>query len=149
MAFWLAMPEWNDAWGWLLFGSVVMFFGSLLLVPLVIVRLPADYFTRRELPEGSWRRQHGVLRIVLRVLKNLLGLLFVVLGLVMIFTPGQGLIALFLGLSLMDIPGKRRLELAIIGRPGVLRAINRLRARVNRSPLELPPRRRGSTEKNQ
>jgi len=102
--------------------------------------LSTSDFTRRELPEGSWRRQHGVLRIALRVLKNLLGLLFAMLGVVMIFTPGQGLIALLLGLSLMDIPGKRTMQLAIIRRPGVLRAVNRLRARANRPSLELPPR---------
>lgn len=142
MAFWLANPEWNDALGWLLFGSVVMFVGSVLLLPLVIVRLPADYFTRSELPADSWRARHGVMRLILRVLKNALGLVLAVLGLVMIFTPGQGLVALLVGLSLLDVPGKRKVEVAIIGRPGVLRAINALRARAGRPPLVLPPRKR-------
>jgi hypothetical protein len=143
MAFWLAILVWNDALRWLLVGSVVMFVGSLLLLPLVIVRLPADYFTRREPPEGSWRARHGLLRLALRVIKNMVGILLAALGLVMIFTPGQGLVALLVGLSLLDVPGKRKLELTIIGRPGVLRAINAWRARAGRPPLEMPPRKGG------
>ena len=36
---------------------------------------------------------------------------------------------------MLDFPGKRRLERRLIGRPRILRSINRLRARFNRPPL--------------
>jgi hypothetical protein len=38
---------------------------------------------------------------------------------------------------LLDLPGKRRVEQALVRRPGVLRFINRLRARYRRPPLEI------------
>jgi hypothetical protein len=54
----------------------------------------------------------------------------------MIFTPGQGILSLLLGLTLIDIPGKRTLERKIIQRPSVLRVVNHLRARADKPPLE-------------
>ena len=94
-------------WGTLL--SVGTLLAIMVLVPLVLARLPANYFNqprRHSLRErggnaGSW---------LLTVLKNLLGAALVVLGLVMLFTPGQGLVTLLAGLLLMNFPGKYRLE---------------------------------------
>jgi hypothetical protein len=42
-----------------------------------------------------------------------------------------------IGLILLDFPGKRGIERRIIARPRVLGAINRVRARFNRPPMEL------------
>jgi hypothetical protein len=39
------------------------------------------------------------------------------------------------GVMLIEFPGRHRLVRAIIGRPAVLAAVNRLRARFNRPPL--------------
>ena len=78
---------------------------------------------------------HPAWRWTLAIAKNLFGALLVVLGVVMIFTPGQGLLALVLGISLLDIPGKRALERRLIQQPKVLGVINRMRARAGRPPL--------------
>ena len=53
--------------------------------------------------------------------------------------PGQGLLTMLVGLVLLDIPGKRRLELKLVSRPRVVRAINRLRKRFSRPPLLTTP----------
>ena len=53
--------------------------------------------------------------------------------------PGQGLLTIFVGILLLDIPGKRRFELKIIRRPGVLKYVNRLRDRFNKPPLLVAP----------
>jgi hypothetical protein len=50
--------------------------------------------------------------------------------------PGQGVLTMIIGLTLVDFPGKRSLEERILRRPWVLHAINRLRARFARPPLE-------------
>jgi len=55
----------------------------------------------------------------------------------MFFAPGQGILTLLLGISLMDVPGKQKLERKIVERPAVLKAINKLRARANKPPLDL------------
>jgi hypothetical protein len=53
----------------------------------------------------------------------------------MIFGPGPGVLTILLGLIMLDIPGKRPLEVKIIQRPAVLSAINNLRARYKKAPL--------------
>ena len=70
--------------------------------------------------------------------KNVAGVVLVLLGLVMALPgiPGQGVLTMIVGLTLIDFPGKRGLERRLIGRPHILRAINRLRARFDRAPLE-------------
>jgi hypothetical protein len=73
-------------------------------------------------------------------LKNVVGIVLLMAGIVMLFTPGQGILTILLGLSFVDFPGKRGLERRIVGNPVVLDKINSLRARANRPPLEISPR---------
>ena len=53
--------------------------------------------------------------------------------------PGQGLLTMLVGLLLLDIPSKRRLELRIVSRPTVLKTINRVRRRFRRPALLVAP----------
>lgn len=71
--------------------------------------------------------------------KNALGALLLVLGAAMLVLPGQGLLTILVGLLLIDFPGKYRLERRLLGGPRVLRAINALRERWKKPPLEIPP----------
>ena len=115
-----------------------LFLASLAVVVVVLLRVPADYFTRTRRPWLAGR--HPVLRIALIGLKNLAGAAIVVVGLILSLpgVPGQGLITIFIGLMLMDFPGKFRLERSIIRRPLVHGFVNRLRRRYGRSPLLVP-----------
>lgn len=119
--------------------SLISLAGSLLVLPLVVLWMPANYFVRREAPPESWRRRHPVTYAIARVGKNCLGLVLVVAGAIMVFTPGQGLVTLVLGLSLLDLPGKRPLERRLVSSPPVRRALDALRRRARRPPIELPP----------
>jgi hypothetical protein len=140
------MKEWiaeNGTLIWCLFGlSVLTFAGTLIVIPILIVRMPADYFSHRRPPPGSWRGRHPAIRITLIVLKNLLGLCFVAAGIVLSIPliPGQGLLTLLIGISLLDFPGKRALELRIVRTGPVLKAINWIRRTHHRPPLEIAPR---------
>lgn len=116
--------------------SVVMFVGSLLAVPIVLARIPADYFVR-ERPRTKEEGGHPVLRIAGRILKNLAGAVFLLAGIAMLALPGQGLLTIFIGLWLLDFPGKRKLELKLIRRPRVLRSINWLRRKAKQPPLRV------------
>ena len=106
--------------------------GSLIVVARVALSLPADYFVT-EPAHQPWSTG--------RVLRNLAGGLLVLLGLLLSVPgiPGQGLLTLVVGLFLVDFPGRRRVELALARRPPVLGALNRLRTRFNRPPLQPPP----------
>lgn len=126
-------------------GAVVLYLAafalSLLGVAATLVYLPADYFV-----EGPTRAdssvQHPLLRVLWRLAKNLLGLCLVVVGLLLSMPgiPGQGLLTVLIGLMLLDFPGKRRVERAILSRPRVLAAANRLRGRFGKPPLRLSER---------
>jgi hypothetical protein len=126
--------------GWLLALSLVMFVAALILVPWVIVRLPSDYFAppKRDRSRYQWRRP--VLKTSWRVGKNVAGALLVLVGLPMLPLPGQGLLTILIGVSLMDFPGKYRLERRIVRCRPVLKAVNALRARSGRPPLQFAER---------
>lgn len=110
--------------------ALVVSVGSLVGVPLLIARLPADYFVDEEAPPAA--------HLVTRVLKNLVGLVFVLAGIAMLVLPGQGLLSIFAGMLLVDFPGKRRLERALVARPRVRRGLDWVRARAGAPPLEPP-----------
>ena len=107
-------------------------------VPWVVTRLPADYFARPQ--RKTWRETDGepLFVIVLGFLKNLLGALLLLLGLIMLVTPGQGVLTMLVGLLLMNFPGKYQLERWLVMRPGVLRALNWLRHKQGHEPFEGP-----------
>jgi len=107
---------------------------SALIVGIVIVKIPENYFSshyqRDFLPNTPWAVRWGAL-----IAKNVVGLILVVAGIVMLIGPGQGILTILIGLVMMDIPGKRPLEAKIIKRPTILSVINNLRARYNKAPL--------------
>ena len=118
--------------------SAVTFAGSLIALPVLVARIPADYFLHRKPPPDTWRGQHPIIRYTVRAVKNLFGLMFILAGIAMLLLPGQGIITMLVGVTLLDFPGKRQLELWIVRRRAVLPAINWIRAKTNRPPLELP-----------
>lgn len=131
------LDGWAEGLGWLAAVSALTFAGSLLVIPLVAARIPADYFCAHRRGPTQWRRRHPGLRLMVLILKNVLGLVLFLAGMLMLFLPGQGLLTIFLGIMLMDFPGKYRLEKYIISRGPVLRGINWLRQRSGVPPLEV------------
>ncbi|MGH7316392.1 MAG: hypothetical protein ACREJS_09055 [Candidatus Rokuibacteriota bacterium] len=134
-------------WGGVLFATglfLVTIVGSLLVVGFLLVKLPATYFQDFH-SRDVWVNRHPVLRLTARTGKNGLGVILVVVGVILSLpgVPGQGMLTVLIGLMLLDLPGKRRLERRIVGRPRILRAINRLRKRFGKPPLVLG-RRRGA-----
>ncbi|MGH9943466.1 MAG: hypothetical protein ACRD9R_14060 [Pyrinomonadaceae bacterium] len=117
---------------------LVTFCVSLGITALVLVKLPATYF-KAEHDRQFWIERHPVMRWTGLVVKNLLGVVLVLLGIVMSLpgVPGQGLLTILLGIMLLDFPRKRELELKLVSRPKIFAAINRLRARFHKPPLVL------------
>ncbi|MFW6092869.1 MAG: PGPGW domain-containing protein [Pseudomonadota bacterium] len=131
--------HWETILWWASGISLAALLATLIGVPWVVARLPADYFTRRRrsVLRGSARRPF--VPMVLGLLKNLLGGVLVLLGTIMLVTPGQGLLTLLAGLLLLNFPGKYRLERWLVLRPGVLRTLNWLRRRRRQAPFRRPP----------
>ena len=115
---------------------VVLTAGSFALVLRIVLALPEEYFEAEASPHRPWTAG--------RVARNAAGIVVIALGLMMSVpgVPGQGLLTILAGLLLVDFPGRRTLELALVRRAGLLPALNRLRARFGRQPLRPPPGRR-------
>jgi hypothetical protein len=119
-----------------------LFLASTLVTSAVVIAflvlMPHDHFLAHGRPLRE-RIQSPIARGLVTVAKNALGVALVAIGIVLSLpgVPGQGLLTILVGILLLDVPGKRRLEEAIVRRPAVLRGINRLRERFGRRPLEL------------
>ncbi len=109
------------------------------IVIAFLVLIKPDHFLEK--PALSRRAGISTGRFALAVAKNLLGTVLVIVGLVLSVpgVPGQGLLTILVGLLLLDIPGKRKLELRLVSQSRVLRTINRLRRRFDRPPLRIEP----------
>lgn len=119
--------------------SGVLFCVSLFGASWAVRRLPADYLLHDgERARGSrWARGWLFLR-------NGVGVLLLVLGVMMLALPGQGVLTILAAFTIMSFPGKRRLEHRLMVIPSVLKTINRLRRRSGHPPLVVPPGEGGS-----
>lgn len=134
-----ALIEWLNynsvLFGWLGLGSFLMFLGSLIAAPMIVARLPHDYFVRQQ--RGPLR-EHKRLRaffMLWLVLKNILGALFVLAGIAMLILPGQGILTIFVGALLIDGPYKREFVLWLVSRKRILKSLNWLRRNNNKPPF--------------
>lgn len=139
------LQDHKAAFWWIALGSAAIFVGSLMLVPWLVTRIPADYFLSQHRPTLPFANRHPLLRGLGLVAKNLVGFILVVAGLAMLFLPGQGLLTIVIGMLLVDFPGKHRLEGNIIRRRPIARSVNWLRQKrgvepLNLEPLDLEPR---------
>ncbi|MED5523445.1 hypothetical protein [Gallaecimonas pentaromativorans] len=114
-------------------GGLVMMLASMVVIPFLIVKMPADYFVRER-----HQRHWTVWTVIWWLLRNLLALVLFVAGFLMLFLPGQGLLTILIALVVSDFPGKYRLERAVIGQSSVLKAVNWVRRKYNKTELRCP-----------
>lgn len=144
----------NSCWEWISGGALVIllflkkhwlfvgiFSGTSLVLSVVgcgvlITYLPPDYFdeTKKVRPI-----KNIVLRILLLVIKNIVGGILIIIGALLAVPgiPGQGLLTILTGLIISDFPGKKRLARRIIRIQAVFTAANSIRTHFNRPPLIL------------
>ena len=124
---------------WVFTISLFSFVIGLILTPMLVARIPVDYFNHHKRHRMVNSSRHPLIRIVITSLKNLLGVILLVAGFIMLFTPGQGLLSILFGLIIMNYPGKYALECWIIQRPLIFGVLNTLREKQGQLPL-LPPK---------
>jgi hypothetical protein len=109
-------------------GSVAMFVATLVAIPVFLVRIPDDYFAR---PRRSC--SFGV-----RVLRAIAGVTLIALGGAMLVLPGQGLLTILVGLSVLDLPIKEQVINRLLRLPKVRHAVDSIRHKAGKGSLLLP-----------
>ena len=116
--------------------ALALIYGAVIYV--AIGRMSPDYFVRDETSSSTWRQRYPLLGVVALVLKNVFGVVLVLMGIAPLFLPGQGVLTLLIGISLLDFPGKRNLENKIVRTPTVRKTMDAIRRRAGQPPLVLP-----------
>ncbi|MBN1799227.1 MAG: hypothetical protein JW822_11670 [Spirochaetales bacterium] len=139
------MIDWIVAWvkthklfviGITVFSLILLAF-SLFMIPVLIINLPKDYFSK---PKTKARPSflHPTVYVLFLIFKNILGVILILLGVVMLVLPGQGIITLLIGLMIIDFPGERKLLIYILKKTKAIKAMNWLREKNSKPPFELP-----------
>ncbi len=124
----------REVWVGLIGFSVIAFIGTLMAIPAILIRLPADYFQNHH--HKPWfANHHPIVRSLGLLAKNIVGFIFLLAGIAMLVLPGQGLLTMFLGILFIDFPGKHRIETKLIQHPQILKVINALRKKANKPPF--------------
>lgn len=117
--------------------SFITFVGTLAAIPFIIIRLPSDYFIKDQNLARRCCANRPVLKTLLVILKNVLGIIFMIMGFIMLFIPGQGILTMLIGYSLLDFVNMRGPVYKIVKRPSVYQFINRIRVKNDKEPIEL------------
>lgn len=120
-----------EVWTAVTVATLLFTVGGILLLPFVVARLPQDWIVQPRVPFLVALR----LRPGRTLGRNLLGLLLVVMGLIMLLTPGQGLLTLFIGLLMLDTALRPRVLRALARRRPLAAALQRMRAWGDAPPL--------------
>ncbi len=123
---------------WVSVLSALFFVGSLIIIPILVSRLPKDYFLRRKRLAHGTGNPRSMFMTLLVVLKNLLGVCLILSGIAMLILPGQGLLTILIGLSLTNFPGKYTLERKLVRNPSIFAGLNWIRHKTGQPALQFP-----------
>jgi UPF0716 family protein affecting phage T7 exclusion len=69
---------------------------------------------------------------VVKILKIIIGIFLFVCGIAMLVLPGQGLITMLIGLSMLPFPGKHKIEQNLLARKSIRSSLNWIRIKANK-----------------
>jgi hypothetical protein len=124
--------------GWIALGSICLVVIYAGIMVIAIIRMSPDYFSSGSPAPGTLRQRKPVLRLSLKIFKTFLGLALLVTGTAMLVLPGQGLMTIAIAISFMEFPGKRRLLVTIVNRGEIINALNNIRRKAGKEPLQAP-----------
>jgi len=128
------LTDYGNIITWLGIISSICFLASLAIIPWIICKLEADHF----LHLYGHNNRHPLGFVHLRLLRYLLGVILLIAGLLMLFLPGQGLLTMILGLSLLDFPGKQKAVDKLLQIPSIQKALNWIRAKGGKNNFHYP-----------
>jgi hypothetical protein len=123
---------------WMGLLSAATFLVSLLLIPFLISRASAGYFLTHPTIVEQRHKRHPAIALMIKMIRNGLGGFLCFAGVIMLFLPGQGLLTILIGVSLLDVPGRQKVLNLLIHRRSIQRALNWIRKKTGRPPFQFP-----------
>jgi hypothetical protein len=122
--------------------SIVYF----IIISYIITQMDKEYFLYKNggdnqitddvhIKKSYLSSKNSGIRYLVNIAKIIIGVFLLVCGIVMLVLPGQGLITMLIGLSLIPFPGKHKLEQNLLGRKSVRSSLNWIRAKANKDPF--------------
>ena len=120
---------------WLGSISFLVFIFSLISIKWLVALIPSDYFIEDK--RNKYQSSYPLTWLISIIIKNIVGYILIIGGILMLVLPGQGLFTIIIGLMLSNYPGKYFIERKFIAIPSVLKTINWLRKKSNKPPLKV------------
>lgn len=126
-----------------LFTTTLLSIAYFIFIGYIIAHLDKRYFVQKQTVEKNVTSSALPLNsltkskiILIRVAKTLLGFCLLISGIIMLVLPGQGLLTIVVGLSLLPFPGKNKLEKYLLARQSVRSSLNWIRVKAKKEPFE-------------
>ena len=121
--------------------TTVVSIAYFIVISFFITQMDKEYFLRkntggkqaRKNIDGDSRSRN--LNYVVKSAKFIVGLFLILCGLAMLILPGQGLITISIGLSLIPFPGKHQLEQNLLARKSIRVSLNWIRSKAKKEPF--------------
>ncbi|TYK66280.1 hypothetical protein [Colwellia echini] len=126
--------------------SIVYFIG----MSYIITQMDTRYFIRKNAVnktnsakkyDDKFNKNHNLtllkssVTVVIQIVKIIIGVFLLLCGLLMLVLPGQGLITMVIGLSLIPFPGKDKLVQYILSRKSIRTSLNWIRVKAKKEPF--------------
>ena len=112
-----------------------------IVLSYIITQMDKRYFIRKSLYADDSSDSPNLtlinksLTYAVSIIKIIVGIFLFLCGLVMLVLPGQGLITMLIGLSLVPFPGKSKIEQSLLSRKSVKVSLNWIRVKANKEPF--------------
>ena len=113
---------------WLGILSTIFFIISLFFIPYLALVIPKDYFKKSSAKHSN---------IMVLFIRNILGIVILLIGVLLLFMPGPGMLVILISFILMEFPYKKKIELWFIKKTKLLEIINKIRKNKNKPEIEL------------
>lgn len=117
--------------------SIIIFIGTLVFIPWLIIRLPRDYFANPDHDHYNLFGDHPLAVLIVNIARNIIGSGLILVGILLLVLPGQGLLTIILGFLLTRFPGKQKFVYWLVKKNNVHRSINWIRRKANKPDIVL------------
>ncbi|MBT23379.1 MAG: hypothetical protein CMD62_03840 [Gammaproteobacteria bacterium] len=114
--------------------STIFFLLSLLGLSWLISIIPHDYFVDKK-RVSLIKMKNPLMWLPIIIIKNSIGLVLILCGILMLILPGQGVLTIITGLIFLDYPGKFRFERSLVRNKLILNSMNWIRRKLDKPDL--------------